>query len=593
MSSEKLVLSPSLSYHEHHGAYYVYHNRVGYLLKMSHDVLGFLEAFRVPMSEEEAAEHFGGVYPGEMVRDFIATLRRHLCLLGGSEREDESLWAMFPIRSRWLIYHAPTENTAPLTFVRMGPDRVPHVETVAGWRRTLWELIDGDKSLSALLALLRRNPELEDEPDVGRRVLETVGHWVSYDLQLLRLSEYPAAMYRQQPHLRQPYLTSVLPFPRFHWGDPAKASLEEQRVVAPTRYYEHEVRDPQAQFDDVETTLSHLFRLPHPALGGKAYGARMAQALDEHGNLPAALRDVVEVGGGLGFFAQAFLDELLQRRPAAAAALSYRLVDLSPALQRAQQERLGAHAGRVTFTPGNAEQLELPAGSVDLLLCNEVVGDFTGVRVTRQELGFGLDPDLLGGDGRHGQHGLYGGLEDRVRALGEVGEYILKYQLPLDDAPPEFYVNLGLFQFLERVWTALRPGGVAVVTEFGEEHQYPVLSLHLDHPELSIHFGHARHVARRIGFDVEFSFVIDLLGFERDLRTLACTSSSFLALRELLRPHGVVLDKLAYTEDMLHDAIGDRVPFDELHDLQFEPIEERCMGLVPHQFKALVLRKPA
>jgi hypothetical protein len=593
MAGEKLVLSASLSYHEHHGAYYVYHNRIGYLLKMSHDVLGFLEAFRVPMSEDEAVEHFGGVYPGEMVRDFVATLRRHLCLLGGSEREDESLWAMFPVRSRWLVYHAPADPDAALTFVRMGPDRVPQTEIVSGWRRTLWELIDGDKSLSALLAMLRRNPELEDEPDVGRRVLETVSRWVSYDLQLLRLSEFPASMYRQQPHLRQPYLTSVLPYPRFRWGDPAKAPLDEQRVVAPTRYYEHEVRDPQAQFDDVETTLSHLFRTEHPALGGKPYGARMFAALDEHGALPAMLHDVVEVGGGLGFFAKAFLDELAARKPAAATGLTYRIVDLSPALQGAQQERLAEHAEIVSFQAGNAEELDLAPASVDLLLCNEVVGDFTGVRVSRQELGFGLDPDLLAGDGRQVQHGLFAGLEERIRALGPVGDYILKYELPLDDAPVDFYVNLGLFQFLERVWTALRPGGTAVLTEFGEEHQYPVLSLHLDHPELSIHFGHARHVARRIGFDVEFSFVIDLLGFERDLRTLACTSSSFLALRELLRPYGVVLDKLAYTEDMLRAAVGDRVPLEELRELSFEPIEERCMGLVPHQFKALVLKKPA
>jgi len=179
-----------------------------------------------------------------------------------------------------------------------------------------------------------------------------------------------------------------------------------------------------------------------------------------------------------------------------------------------------------------------------------------------------------------------------LKGLGEVGELILRFGIPLDDAPPVFYLNVGLFRFIERLYRVLRPGGAAVITEYGEEYHYPTFSLHLDHPEFSIHFGHAKHVARRLGFDVEFSYVIDLLEFKRDLRTLSCTRSSFQALRGLLHDHGVDLPKKAYTEPMLRAAIGDRVPFDELFELRFEPIEDRCMGLVPHQFKALILRKP-
>ena len=592
MSEELIVRSPSLTYHEHHGAYYVYHNQVGYLLRMSLDVLEFLEAFRQPMTLDGAVEHFEKSYPAEMVRDFVRTFRAHQCLLGTTEREDQSLWALFPVHSRWVVYHAPADGAGPMRFYHAGPDRKVHIDTLADWERALWEMIDGDKSLSAVLAMIRSHTGLRDDPNPQRRVLDTIGRWVGVDLQVLRLSEYPVSMYRQQPHLHQPYLSSVMPYRRYEIGEPPKEALEELRVVVPTRYYAEEVRDATAQFDDVETTLSHLFREPHPALGGQTYGARMAGALLDGGSLPDRLESVVEVGGGLGFFAKAFLEELMARVPERTENLAYRIVDVSPVLAAAQKERLGSLGQRISFAEGNAETLEMAESSVDLVLCNEVVGDLTGARVTRAELGLDTpqDESLLASAPRGS---LYEGSEDRVQALGEAGALILGYELPLIDAPEEFYLNIGLFRFMERLWAALRPGGVAVITEFGEEHQYPALSLHLDHPEFSIHFNHAKHVARRIGFDVEFSYLIDLLGFDRDLETLACTRSSFLALRALLADFGVELKKLAYTRSMLEDLVGDEQRLSEIGTLDFEQIENRCMGLVPHQFKVLVLRKPA
>ena len=591
MSEELLVLSSSLSYHEQHGAYYVYHNRVGYLLRMSLDVLQFLEAFREPTTQDAVIEHFDGTYPAEMVKDFVQTFRAHLCILGAEENEGRSLWSMFPMHSRWVVFHAPEDRSEAMRFYHVGPDREAHVDTLEDWERTLWERMDGDKSLSALFALTRAHEGLRNDPDPAKRVLATISRWVHVDLQAARLSEYPVSMYKQQPHLRQPYLSSVMPYRRYEMGDPPTEPLEELREIVPTKYYREEIVDAKNQFDDVETTLSHLFREPHPALGGKTYGARMAEALLASDSLPEKMRDIVEVGGGLGFFASAFLGEVSARAPQRTRDLRYRIVDLSPVLQAAQKERLGGHANTISFSAGNAETLELDEASVDLVLCNEVVGDLTGVRVTRAQLGLDMpqDESMLASAPKGS---LYEGNEDNIRALGDVGELVLKYELPLIDAPEDCYLNVGLFRFLERLWTALRPGGTAVITEFGEEHQYPALSLHLDHPELSIHFGHAKHVARRIGFDVEFSYVIDLLGFERDLETLACTRSSFLALRALLGEKGVDLKKLAYTKDMLTEVIGDAVPLAEIGTLEFEAIENRCLGLVPHQFKALVLRKP-
>ena len=40
---------------------------------------------------------------------------------------------------------------------------------------------------------------------------------------------------------------------------------------------------PHRRFDDVETTMSHLFRAPHPALEGRRYGEALYDALEEGG----------------------------------------------------------------------------------------------------------------------------------------------------------------------------------------------------------------------------------------------------------------------------------------------------------------------
>ena len=62
--------------------------------------------------------------------------------------------------------------------------------------------------------------------------------------------------------------------------------------------------------------------------------------------------------------------------------------------------------------------------------------------------------------------------------------------------------NLGIYLLCILVipipWAIARwlaPGGVAVVTEFGDQASWPKLSTHLDHPELSTHFGQLAQAA--------------------------------------------------------------------------------------------------
>jgi hypothetical protein len=130
------------------------------------------------------------------------------------------------------------------------------------------------------------------------------------------------------------------------------------------------------------------------------------------------------------------------------------------------------------------------------------------------------------------------------------------------------------------------------VTEFGDVAAWPRLSTQLDHPELSTHFGHLLQAARGSGLEAKIEFVIDLLDFDRTLQGLATTRSHFRALRALAADAGIELAKIGYTPALLAEAVGNKLDLDDIGELRWDKIEDRLMGLVPHEFKALVLGKP-
>jgi hypothetical protein len=145
---------------------------------------------------------------------------------------------------------------------------------------------------------------------------------------------------------------------------------------------------------------------------------------------------------------------------------------------------------------------------------------------------------------------------------------------------------------IARIAGWLAPGGTAVITEFGDATAWPRLSSQLDHPELSTHFGQLAQAARGAGLTAGMEFVIDLLDFDRTLMGMATTRSQFRALRALAAGAGIDLAKIGYTPELLAQAIGDRLDLAHVGELRWDKIEDRLMGLVPHEFKALICRRP-
>jgi SAM-dependent methyltransferase len=392
----------------------------------------------------------------------------------------------------------------------------------------------------------------------------------------VKLSMMPWSTYAKRPGIAPRYLASTMPYTSWRPGEPVPQAVE-------LAGYHRELVDAEAQFEHQETTLSHLLRIAHPALAGRSYGEALVDAVIARG-LPAGRVRVLEIGGGLGYVAQA----AIARLRASGREVDYTIVELSPALAEAQRSKVLASPGRAatrsvaegrstaeaTWIAGDVLDARID-GSFELVLANEMVGDLPAKQLSRSDLGLALD-----GTGEVDPA--------KLRAIaplaGELGVH-------LDDAPEPFYLQTGAIELVAKIARWLAPGGIAVVTEFGDVARYPTPSTHLDHPELSTHFGHLLQAARSAGLDANVEFVIDLLDLDRTQTGLATTRSHFRALRAVVANAGVELAKIGYTPELLAHAIGGALDLATIGELRWDRIEDRLMGLVPHEFKALIAKR--
>jgi SAM-dependent methyltransferase len=543
----RLRRSRHLSWFAHMGAVYLFHDLYGYLMEMSPDIAGMIESFEGGVDTEETVQYYTGKFGDADPRQFVDVLVAHGVLVDPAEDEIEALWAFVPMKAKWNIWQRRDDRMTlwtawgerPVQQVFLDPDETKMWDSFAGEKRLI-EMrhhVDNDK----LIALVRR--------------------LTHSDVQALKLSMMPWSLYAKRPSLAPAYLSSTMPYARWQPGSPVPPA------VALTEYHQHNIGDADAQFDHQETTLSHLLRIPHPALKDRTYGQTLADVLLARDVIPDGRVRVLEIGAGLGYVAK----DLIARLRGAGRTVEYTIVELAPKLAAAQKARLGSDA---TWIEGNALEVTVPEGAFDLVLSNEMVGDLPAIQLSRVDIGLELAGTGTSDPAKVEQHCKL--------AVG----------LNLDDAPEPFYLQTGAFELVAKIARWLAPGGTAVVTEFGDSGAWPKLSTHLDHPELSTHFGHLQQVARQAGLAAGVEFVIDLLDFDRDQKGLATTRSHFRALRALAADAGIDLPKIGYTRDLLAHTVAGKLDLGTIGDLRFERIEDRLMGLVPHEFRALVATKP-
>jgi SAM-dependent methyltransferase len=545
----RLRRSRYISWFGHMNAVYLFHDLYGYLMEMSADIAAMIEAFDDGVDTEETIAYYRGKLGDADPRQFVDILVGHQVLVDPKENELEGIWAYVPIKGKWNVWQRRDDR---LTIWTAWGDRPVQQIFLDAEETKIWDAFDGTKRLIEM----RHHHDNDKLASLVRRL-------VHHDVQALKLSMMPWSVYAKRPAMAPAYLASTMPYPDWKPGTPVPGQPDL------TAYHQGTIADAAAQFDHQETTLSHLLRVPHPALRGRTYGQALVDVLVERGAIPEGRVRVLEIGGGLGYVARDVIARLRER----GREVAYTIVELAPALEAAQRARVPD----ATWISGDVLAVSLPEAAYDLVIANEMAGDLPARQLSRADVGLAPDSGTVD--------------RDKLRALGGGAAVAADLGVNLDDAPEPFYLQVGAFELIARIARALAPGGTAIVTEFGDRAAWPKLSTHLDHPEQSTHFNQLLTAARGAGLEGEIEFVIDLLDFDREQQGLATTRSHFRALCALAADSGVELAKIGYTPELLAQTVGEKLVLDSIGELRWDKIEDRLMGLVPHEFKALAVRR--
>lgn len=321
------------------------------------------------------------------------------------------------------------------------------------------------------------------------------------------------------------------------WHFPFQNYIRATSATDPTAYYEGLEVDGLWNFDWVETTVAHSFRRPTAMLDGQAYGAAFLRAVARYADL-RAVSDILEVGGGTGDLAGAFLSAFLGAAPKDHP-LCYTLQDLSDRLLQRQKQALKSF-DHVRYFHGNAEDALPGRDAFDVIVCNEVIAD---LRMT--------------------------GAAGTVRTA------------------------TGCFTFLENVLRALKPGGRAFISEFGGLVSGNRCVDHLNHTEHSTHFGALVDCAETLDARARVVSLAEFLGIDPQAPLLCGQHEKYLVIRSVLQDHGVDLDFRAYDRAEFDERFQTILSRIGCGRLDFQPACEGLhFGPDLRQFLVLIIEKP-
>ena len=313
-----------------------------------------------------------------------------------------------------------------------------------------------------------------------------------------------------------------------------------------TDFHLHEIEDASWEFDLIEPTVNHGFRFPHEALGGLDYGSRFCLSTLTPEVVPllsnSSRLKVLEVGGGTGSFASAFIKQATSKTD-----VEYHILDLSPALMENQRKILSELLPESRHFHQDATEFDLEGHSFDLIISNEVIADFPVASVHRDQSG---------------------------KWQGEGASDIEKYDLSDKDAPDSFLVNAGVFRFIERAWIHLNPGGTLIVSEYGSEDRYPVRPFNLNHDEYSIHFGHLASCAAKVGFQCRLLTLKEFLAFDDDVMVLNGREEHLLCLNHVFKNYGATLPYAVIPKSDFEKRCGGIVEQTGLIGYSFSPLNK-------------------
>jgi SAM-dependent methyltransferase len=457
----------------------------------------------------------------------------------------------------WILVRTSMEHTV----YSRKRDELPEIieEKLSSLTADIFLLADGTRTIQQIFSALRGANGASVLQDSEFRL--ALDFLTSQERQLIKLTS-------RLEDLDHPFTyVNIVPRNLYHSErkDQPRPDSSKETIID---FHLHGIEDASWEFDQIEPTVNHGFRFPHEALGGLDYGSRFCLSTLRPEVVPlincSPTLEVLEVGGGTGSFARAFIKQAASLN---ATGVNYHILDLSPALMENQRKILSELLPESRHFQQDATEFELPGHTFDLILSNEVIADFPVAPVERK------NGNEFQGDGAY---------------------YLDKYDLSGKDAPDAFVVNSGAFRFIERAWKHLRPGGTLIVTEYGSDHIYPARSYNLNHDEFTIHFGHLAACAAKVGFQCRLLTLKEFLAFDDDVLVLNGREEHLLCLNHVLKNFGEILPYAVISKSDFEKRCQGVVEETGLIGYSFSPLNEGYhFGPNIKDFLVLVMTKPA
>lgn len=596
-----LYLSSNIDYFQNGDDYFVYHNLYGYILKMSEDLVDFLEFFNDgPKNADEMTEQFGEVFDNDTLNEFLSIFRTLACLLPDGEYEAKKTHDMYPTQARWITVDQTRPNAVVMyAFDTQSGNKILKI-SLNSWESRLWTHVKGDKTVGEIAEIMATEDNLLPA-DVEVRIAATLALWSHCSVQAVKLSAEPCANFKGRRFGVPPYLISTMPYAKVtaHVRSQVdeNGNLIEAYEEPPRSVPEHmeilSIDDETLKLDRTCTRLASLLATPHAVLNHRTYGAAVVDYMQKQHAFKPGKNRILEIGNGNGETALGVVKTLKERN------IDVEYVIFCSELEQANNIRDiiakdTENSANIEVVDGDIEKIaDILQTTFDVIFSDEFLANLPAANVRKISLDGGDEDDDEEEERPDGVDRVLQPAHADAAKLTFIGEgdsvnLIMKHRLNLCDAPEDFILNTGSIRLMEHISILSTKNTHIFLIEFGEEVKYPVQTFEDGQIAYSQHFGVLKRVAAKLGFDADFNYWMEEIGIARDMNMFASTRSQFKAMRQLLADNGVELCRRAYSEAEFKELL-EKAHRTSVVEVNFEHAEDRISGLVPHAYKVLHL----
>ena len=601
-----LFVSPHIDYFQNGDDFFVYHNLYGYILKMSEDLVDFLEFFNDgPKNAEEMFTQFGEAFGRDTLNEFLSIFRTLACLLPDDEYEPKKTHDMFPTTARWITVDQ-TDPKAVVIYAFDTQDQKSIIKiTLDAWESRLWARLKGDKSVGEIAEeMAAEDGALASEVEI--RIAAALALWSHCSIQAVKLSAEPCANVKGRRFGVPPYLISTMPYQKVTADVRTKVDekgnilekYEEPLRCKPAHMEIIPIDDKTLELDRNCARLASLLCEPHDALKGRSYGQAVYDAITQYFPITGEKCKILEVGGGLGDTARTFIKTCAQNVPDTN--IEYTIFAPDNAGNVDHLKKVLADIKNIKIVTGDIEKIAeiLDGEKYDIIYSDEYIANLPSINVRKMSLGGSDEEDEEEEENRRytsdrelkTAHAAADSNKITFIGEGDAVQLIFKYKLKLYDAPEDFILNSGSLRLLGNLAKLTSFNSQMFIVEFGEDIKYPVQTLEDGKITYSQQFGILKQAAERLGFKARSSYWMEEIDIERDLKMFATTRSQFKAIRQMLADRGVELQRRPYSETEFKELLA-KAGRTDVVEINYEPAEDSISGLVSHAYKLLRVYK--